>query len=130
MNKDLKRYAFLRFSLSGAVFTILGPSLFWLAYPIGPYPALMIAEVCTHAIRFLTFRIAIFPATKGYRVTPLRYVVSALPLTAISFASVGILRSTLDRTSLTLASSLVTLAAGFAWSRLIYRRPEDARKNR
>lgn len=123
MKKELKRYAFLRFSLSGAIFTLLGPGLFWLTYPLGPYAALLIAEICTHSIRFFAFRTVIFPAKSGYHVTPLRYAVSALPLTVIGFASVGLLKNTLGRTSLTLVSTLITLTVGFTWSRLVYKKP-------
>ena len=122
MSKDLKRHAFLRFSFSGAVFTILGPTLFWLAYPLGAYAALFIAEIFTHSVRFFLFRAFIFPAQKGYHVSLSRYAVSALPLTVISFASVGILKNMLPRTSLTLVSTLITLVLGFAWSRFVYKR--------
>ena len=81
MKSDRKRYAFMRFGISGAVFTLLGPTLFWILYPLGPYLAAAMTEAFIHAIRFFTFRRLVFPAQKGYRVSPTRYLVSALPLT-------------------------------------------------
>ena len=74
------RRAFLRFGLSGVVFTILGPGLFWLAYPLGPFVAVAVAELLVHALRFAIFRKLVFPAHKGYRVSLPRYVLSALPV--------------------------------------------------
>ena len=60
------------------VFTILGPALFWLAYPLGPFVA--VAELVVHALRFGIFRKLVFPAQLGYRVSLPRYVLSALPV--------------------------------------------------
>jgi len=123
------RRAFLRFGLSGVVFTILGPSLFWLAYPLGPLVAIAVAELSVHAIRFATFRKLVFPAHKGYRVSLARYVVSALPITCAGFASVALLRNHLDRTSLTLVGVLISLLMGFVWSRFVYSQPVMREEN-
>jgi len=123
------RRSFLRFGLSGIVFTILGPSLFWLAYPLGPLVAIAVAELSVHAIRFATFRKLVFPAHKGYRVSLARYVVSALPITCTGFASVGLLRNHLDRTSLTLVGVLISLLMGFVWSRFVYSQPVMREEN-
>ena len=51
------------------VFTILGPALFWLAYPLGPFVAVAVAELVVHALRFGIFRKLVFPAQLGYRVS-------------------------------------------------------------
>jgi putative flippase GtrA len=121
--REKGRDAFLRFGASGVVFTILGPAMFWLAYPLGPFLALAIAELGVQSVRFVTFRSLVFPASKGYRVSLPRYVVSALPLTFTGFASVALLRHHLDRTALTLVGALTSLVVGFLWSRFVYSQP-------
>jgi putative flippase GtrA len=117
------RRAFYRFGLSGVVFTILGPTLFWLAYPLGPFVAVAMAELLTHALRFITFRRFVFPAKKGYQVSLRRYVVSALPTSLFGLVTVILLRNILDRTMLTLSGTVVAVVVGFVWSRFIYKQP-------
>lgn len=123
---DKKRHAFLRFGLTGAIFTVLGPGLFWLLYPLGPFKALALAEVSVHTLRFLAFKTIVFPHKKGYNVDIGSYLISALPISAGAFAIVAILKGILDRTLLTITSTLITVLIGFLWSRFVYRRP---RKN-
>jgi putative flippase GtrA len=120
---DSGRRAFLRFGLSGVVFTILGPGLFWLAYPLGPFVAVAVAELTAHALRFLTFRTLVFPAHRGYRVSLPRYVISALPVSITGVLTVALLRNRLDRTALTLTGALIAVVVGFVWSRYVYSRP-------
>lgn len=112
--------AFLRFGLSGVVFTILGPGLFWLAYPLGPFVAVAVAELLVHAMRFATFRRLVFPAHKGYRVNLARYLLSALPVSLAGVLNVAMFRNRLDRTTLTLAGALISLVVGFVWSRYVF----------
>jgi hypothetical protein len=114
---------FTRFLLSGIAFTILGPCLFWIAYPIGPFLAAALAEVTVHAVRFLAFRTIVFPANMGYVVSFPRYLVSALPLTLAGFTSVALFGHALDRTALTLVSALISVVIGFLWSRFVYSQP-------
>ncbi len=102
---------------------MLGPCLFWLAYPMGPFRAAALAEVLVHTVRFLTFRTLVFPADRGYQVSVPRYLVSALPLTLAGLTSVAMLRNVLDRTSLTIAAALISMVVGFIWSRFIYSLP-------
>jgi putative flippase GtrA len=117
------RRAFVRFGLSGVVFTILGPGLFWLAYPLGPFVAVAVAELIAHVLRFITFRRFVFPAKRGYRVSLARYVVSALPVTLAGVLAVALLRNRLDRTMLTLSVAAIALGVGFLWSRFVYSQP-------
>ena len=114
---------FTRFFLSGIAFTILGPCLFWLAYPIGPFLAAALAEVTVHTVRFLAFKTIVFPSNMGYLVSFPRYLVSALPLTVAGFTSVALFRHVLDRTALTLVSALISVVIGFLWSRFVYSQP-------
>ena len=123
----VRQSIFTRFFLSGIVFTILGPCLFWLAYPMGPFIAAGLAEVAVHSVRFVTFRIFVFPADMGYRVSFPRYLISALPITLAGLTSVAVFRNVLDRTALTLVSALISVVVGFLWSRFIYTRPVAGR---
>ncbi|MFN9622130.1 MAG: hypothetical protein ACK587_04760 [Cyanobacteriota bacterium] len=115
--------AFLRFGLSGVVFTILGPLLFWFAYPLGPLIAIVMAEIIVHSVRYFTFRLLVFPASKGYNVNIQRYVISALPVSLTAFFTVVLLRNRLDRTSLTAIGAIISVGVGFAWSRYVYTKP-------
>lgn len=121
--RESGRHAFLRFGLSGVVFTILGPALFWLAYPLGPFVAVAVAELSVHAVRFATFRTLVFPAHKGYRVSLPRYVLSALPVSVTGVIVVALFRHRLDRTALTLTGAVIALVVGFVWSRYVYSQP-------
>lgn len=120
---ETQRSAFLRFGLSGILFTLLGPAIFWLAYPIGPMLALIIAEAGVHSVRFLTFRTLVFPPHKGYRVSPVRYLISVVPTTLTGFAVVALLREQLSRTELTITGAIISLLIGFIWSRYVYSKP-------
>lgn len=122
MKSERKRYAFMRFSLSGAIFTVIGPAMFWLFYPAGPYLAVAATEIIVHAMRFCTFRHLVFPQQRGYCVSPVRYVVSAFPATLSSFACVGLLKDSLNRTALTLSTALASLVIGFLWSKFVFTR--------
>ena len=121
--RESGRRAFVRFGLSGVVFSILGPGLFWLAYPLGPFVAVAVAELSVHAVRFTTFRTLVFPAHKGYRVSLLRYVLSALPVSLTGVIVVAVFRNRLDRSSMTLTGALIAMVVGFVWSRYVYTRP-------
>jgi len=123
VKEETKRLAFMRFGLSGLVFTVLGPTIFWIAYPLGPLVALAVAELNVHSLRFLVFRNFVFPAKKGYQVNLTRYIVSALPVALGSAAIIMLLSHWLDRTKLTLAGASFSLVLGFIWSRLIYTKP-------
>ena len=117
------RGTFLRFGLTGMVFTVLGPSLFWLSYPLGAFQALILTELMVHGIRFATFRSVVFKADRGYRVSFPRYLISSLPVSLTGWMVVALFRSHLDRTSLTVLMAAIALLVGFFWSRYVYRRP-------
>lgn len=120
------RRAFMRFGLTGVVFTILGPTLFWLAYPMGPFLAVALTELTVHTVRFITFRKVVFPASKGYTVSLRRYVISAMPVSLAGILSVALFRNVLDRTSLTLVTTFIAVVVGFLWSRYVYARPKGS----
>jgi hypothetical protein len=94
------------------LFMLLGPALFWLAYPLGPFVAVAVAELSVHALRFATFRRLVFPAHRGYRVSLPRYVLSALPVSISGLIVVPLFRNRLDRTALTLTGAVIALVVG------------------
>jgi len=120
---ERQRLAFMRFCLSGLVFTALGPGIFWMAYPLGPMIGIGIAELSVHSLRFLTFRRVIFPADKGYQVSLPRYIISAMPVTLACVGMVAVLKNRMGRIELTLAGAIFSLLVGFTWSRFIYTKP-------
>ena len=118
----MANHTFTRYGLSGVVFTLLGPGIFWLVYPAGAFLALAIAEVSCHVLRYLTFRHLVFPRGHGFHVSVPRYIIAALPTTLTGIMVVSILRDHLNRTILTLLIALLSVSVGFLWSRFIYRR--------
>lgn len=120
---DSKRLTFIRYGLSGIIFTILGPSLFWVTYPLGPFEAVAITEVSVHTIRYITFKKFVFPARAGYRVSVKRYILSVFPVTASGIIVVALLRDKLSRTSLTMAGMAISILVGFLWSQYVYKKP-------
>ena len=85
-----RRSDFIRFSLSGIVFTILGPCIFWIAYPLGPFLALAMAEASCHVLRYLSFRHLVFPRGHGFHVSVPRYIVAAIPTTLTGIVVVAV----------------------------------------
>lgn len=124
------RATFGRYGISGLAFTLIGPSLFWLAYPAGPFFAWAFAEVSCHIMRFTTFRYFVFPRRKGYRVSIPRYLVSIMPTSLSTLALVGALGSVLSRNALALAATLVSATVGFLCSNYIYANPAGSTRYR
>jgi len=116
--------AFIRFCLSGIFFTTLGPGLLWLSYPLGAFVAVAISESLAHSLRFVSFRWFVFPVSKGYNVTAMRYILSAVPISLANLLTVAILRNQIDRTTLSFSVALISVSMGFLWSRFVYTLPK------
>ena len=119
----MAKHTFTRYGLSGVVFTLFGPGIFWLAYPAGPFLALAIAEASCHVLRYLSFRHLVFPRSHGFHVSVPRYIVAAIPTTLTGIVVVAIFRNLLGRTTLTLLVALFSVSVGFLWSRFVYKQP-------
>jgi putative flippase GtrA len=119
----MAKHTFSRYGLSGVFFTLLGPGIFWLAYPAGPFLALAITEASCHCLRYLSFRHFVFPIGHGFHVSVPRYIVSVIPTTLTNILLVAILRNLLGRTTLTLLIALFSVSVGFLWSRFVYKQP-------
>ena len=112
-----------RYSLNGLLFAAMGPAVFWLLYPLGPLTAWLLAEAGCHLLRFISFRLVVFPGDRGFLVSPRRYLIAMCPLTLIGLLTVALLRDHLDRTQLTLFGAAISLSLGYLINRLIYSRP-------
>jgi putative flippase GtrA len=117
------RHTFTRYGLSGVFFTIMGPGILWLAYPLGPFLALGIAEASCHILRYLSFRHLVFPRGHGFHVSVPRYIVAAIPTTFTNILLVAIFRNLLGRTAITVFVAVMSVSVGFLWSRFVYRQP-------
>ena len=117
--------SFIRFCLSGVFFTTLGPGLLWLVYPLGAFIAVAVSEVLAHSLRYVSFRWFVFPASKGYKVTAGRYLLSAAPISLANLLTVTFFRNQLDRTTLTFTVVLISITVGFLWSRFVYTLPKS-----
>jgi putative flippase GtrA len=119
---------FGRYGISGVAFTVIGPSLFWLAYPLGPILAWALAEASCHLLRYTIFRYFVFPRKLGFRVSVPRYLTSMMPTTLSTLALVGSLGQVLSRNTLSLFAAIVSATVGFWWSHYIYTIPVASRK--
>jgi len=116
---------FTRYGLSGVVFTLLGPGIFWLAYPAGPFLALAISEASCHVLRYLSFRHFVFPRSNGFHVSVSRYIVAVIPTTLTGIVVVAMFRNLIGRITLTLLVALFSVSMGFLWSRFVYKQPRN-----
>jgi putative flippase GtrA len=123
----MHRHSFTRYGLSGVVFTILGPAIFWLAYPMGAFLALGIAEATCHILRYFSFRFLVFPNSQGYRVSIPRYIISIVPTITAGAITVAIFKGVIGRTELTALGALISLIVGYAWSTFVYQQKISTR---
>lgn len=117
------RHAFTRYGINGLVFSLLGPALFWMLYPLGAMPAWLLAEASCQLLRFASFHSLIFPRRLGYHVSILRYLTAIMPTSLTGLMVVAILQNHLNRTELTLTGATITTTIGFLVSHSIFRRP-------
>lgn len=124
----MNSHSFTRYGLSGIVFTILGPTIFWLAYPMGAFLALGIAEATCHILRYFSFRLLVFPKSKGYRVSIPRYIISIMPTITAGAVIVGLFKGVIGRTELTALGAATSLIVGYTWSTFVYKQKISSRQ--
>jgi hypothetical protein len=125
----MNSHAFTRYGLSGIVFTILGPSIFWLAYPMGAFLALGIAEATCHILRYFSFRLLVFPKSQGYRVSIPRYIISIVPTIMAGAVTVAMFKDVISRTELTALGAATSLIVGYAWSTFVYKQKISTKRS-
>ncbi len=129
VNGGMNSHSLTRYGLSGIVFTILGPTIFWLAFPLGAFVALGIAEATCHILRYFSFRLLVFPKSKGYRVTIPRYIVSIVPTFLAGVATVAVFKQVIGRTELTVLGAVTSVTVGYAWSTFVYKQSFSAKQS-
>mgnify|MGYP006285373761 CR=1 FL=1 len=113
---------FTRYGLNGLFFTFLGPALFWLLYPLGPLRAWLFVELGCHILRYISFRLLVFPRSHGFHVSLIRYLIAWIPTALSGFLSVALLREILGRIQLTLVGAAIGISVGFFVNLFLYRK--------
>ena len=129
VNGGMNSHSLTRYGLSGIVFTILGPTIFWLAFPLGAFVALGIAEATCHILRYFSFRLLVFPKSKGYHVTIPRYIISIVPTFLAGVTTVAVFKQVIGRTELTVLGAVISVTVGYAWSTFVYKQSFSAKQS-
>jgi hypothetical protein len=124
----MNSHSFTRYGLNGIAFTILGPAIFWIAYPMGAFLALGIAEGTCHILRYFSFRFLVFPSSQGYRVSIGRYIISVVPTITAGAVIVALFKGVIGRTELTVLGAATSLIVGYAWSTIVYKQKISTRR--
>ena len=114
-----------RYLISGAVFTIFGPTLFWLLYPLGAIFGLAVSVSVTHTARYFVFRTFVFTRSQGYRVSPLRYLMSICPAVFAEFLVTSLTHRIFTRTIVVALAAGVAVCIGYLSSKYIFSRPDS-----
>ena len=117
MRAKLKRLgrAYTSYSLCGGVFSVVGPLVFWLLYPLGPFAAVLLTEAIMHLARYRAFKI-LFRKSDGYKVLPGRYVASITPVVLANVAASSLLYRHVGREVLIVICTLTSMTVGFLWT--------------
>ncbi len=117
---QIKR-SLVKYLANGIFFTFFGPSVFWLAYPLGPIMSIIVSDSVVHLLRFYSFKAFVFRRKAGFSVTPLGYLLSLLPLLAIRLLIIHSLYYSYDRNSLTILMAVISITLGFVFSASIFK---------
>jgi hypothetical protein len=110
---------YLRFLLTGVVFTLTGPTLFYLvAQILTPLLASLLVEISMHSMRCLVYNRFVF-SSKGTGIRT--YLTAAVPLSLFNLAIVFLFENSLPLWQLALSIGFLSATLGYAWSRLCYR---------
>ena len=114
-----------RYLISGFVFTIFGPTLFWLLYPFGAMLGLAVSVSVAHTARYFVFRVFVFTRNQGYRVSPLRYLISICPAVLAEFLVTSLTYRFFTRTVVVVFATGVSICIGYLSSKYIFSRPDS-----
>jgi len=114
-----------RYLISGVVFTIFGPTLFWLLYPFGAMLGLVLSVSVAHTARYFVFRVFVFTRNQGYRVSPLRYLISICPAVLAEFLVTSLTYRFFSRTVVVALATGVSICIGYLSSKYIFSRPDS-----
>ena len=114
-----------RYLISGVAFTIFGPTLFWLLYPFGAMFGLAASITVAHTARYFVFRVFVFTRNQGYRVSPIRYLMSICPAVLAEFLVTSLTYRFFSRTVVVALATGVSICIGYLSSKYIFSRPES-----
>ena len=114
-----------RYLISGVVFTIFGPTLFWLLYPLGAMLGLALSITVAHTARYFVFRVFVFTRNQGYRVSPIRYLMSICPAVLAEFLMTSLTYRFFSRTVVVALATGVSISIGYLSSKYIFSRPDS-----
>ena len=114
-----------RYLISGVVFTIFGPTLFWLLYPLGAMLGLAVSITVAHTARYFVFRVFVFTRNQGYRVSPIRYLMSICPAVLAEFLMTSLTYRFFSRTVVVALATGVSISIGYLSSKYIFSRPDS-----
>lgn len=116
---------YARFLLTGAVFTLAGPALFYgMALNLAPLLASLLTEISMHSARCVLYNRFVFSsAGSGIRT----YLTAAVPLSLINFGLVFFLQRLLPLWQIAVLIGLQGATLGYLWSRVCYRYDLSAR---
>ena len=114
-----------RYLISGVVFTIFGPTLFWLLYPLGAMLGLAVSITVAHTARYFVFRVFVFTHNQGYRVSPIRYLMSICPAVLAEFLVTSMTYRFFSRNVVVALATAVSICIGYLSSKYIFSRPES-----
>ena len=109
-----------RYLISGVVFTIFGPTLFWVLYPLGAMLGLALSITVAHTARYFVFRVFVFTRNQGYRVSPLRYLISICPAVLAEFLVTSLTYRLFSRTVVVALATVVSICIGYLSSKYIF----------
>ena len=114
-----------RYFISGIVFTVFGPTLFWLLYPLGAMLGLSVSISVAHTARYFVFRVFVFSRNQGFRVSPLRYLMSICPAVLAELLVTSLTYRFFTRTVVVVLPTGVSICIGYLSSKYIFSRPES-----
>lgn len=80
-----------RYVLWGIFFTLLGPCLFILLFPIGPIAAAYTTEMAIHSLRYNIYKNYVFTKKDAYKVTITRYIRACIPISTANICLTGLM---------------------------------------
>ena len=113
---------FFLYVCNGIFFTIFGPTLFWLAYPLGPVLSVLSSDFVVHTLRFYSFKLFVFRNSRKYNVNARSYFLSILPNLVFRLILMRLLYDFYDRTILTMVMAFVSIVVGFISSEYIFKK--------
>jgi len=116
--KDKNLFAYIS---NGIVFTFIGPSLFWLLYPLGPFLSVLATDSILHTLRFCSFKKIVFRDKSRYNVTFRGYLFSILPEIIIRLFLVDLLYNYLERGILTIVMAIISISLGYIISQTVFK---------